>query len=68
MQKTDWMALNYQPRVKAMKMIQKTAGNLFRGIQSIGTTFHLMTGGVSVRTEYIPLATHVGDFLSLQDV
>lgn len=51
-----------------MNLLKRTAGLVGGTVRSIGTTLNVLTGGVSVNTEDIPISPTVVDTFSLKDV
>ena len=51
-----------------MNFLKRTAGFLAGAVRSVGTTLKILSGGVSVKTEDIPISPTVLDSLSLKDV
>lgn len=51
-----------------MNFLKRTLGVVGGTIRSVGATLNVLTGGISVKTEDIPLNSTVLDSFSLQDV
>ena len=51
-----------------MNFLKRTAGLVGGTVRSIGTTLNVLTGGISVKTEDIPISPTVADSFSLKDV
>jgi len=51
-----------------MNFLKRTAGLVGGTVRSIGTTLNVLTGGISVKTEDIPISPTVIDSFSLKDV
>jgi len=51
-----------------MNFLKRTAGFVGGTIRSVGSTLNVLSGGVSVKTEDIPIIPTVVDALSLKDI
>ncbi|EDL59206.1 hypothetical protein PM8797T_23204 [Gimesia maris DSM 8797] len=51
-----------------MSFLKRTAGFLTGTVRSVGSTLNVLTGGISVKTEDVPISPTVIDSLSLSDI